>query len=403
MRRALVITIIIVITLSLLLVGNVLAHPAWGIVIDRNNQIYFSDIETIWKIDARGNLTVFRAGVSGRHTHEITLDENGILYGVDNSYEASTQRFISALWKMTPSGEFSYILAPTHNPPKGMTNTIDRAGNRYYVGQSDDSAREIFVLKRTPAGRVTTLAGNRKAGDKYRQAILYSIGSLAFGTSGTLYFTDNGNVHKVTMDGRLTLLAGDLAIDDPVGSPMTDSKATRLFGIILDTKDTAFVADYGNRRVLKIDSGGKVSTAATAEQPWSPTGVAWRDGNLYILESGFTPPSTYATRVRKLSPDGKITVLAAIGENLNSSVAENTPGGSSEATVNSTFGITLFYLSIGLGIFGHGGRALVAAQKNIELLRLRKVRSSYEILTPFNSSSLHHCYFSCEHSVVCPV
>lgn len=71
MTRASITTAIIV--LCLLPADSVSAHPAWGIVIDRNNQIYFSDIETVWKIDAQGKLTVFRAGVSGRHVHEITF------------------------------------------------------------------------------------------------------------------------------------------------------------------------------------------------------------------------------------------------------------------------------------------------------------------------------------------
>src|SRR5215207_4340804 len=175
--------VVAVILVLVFLGGRAVGHPAWGIAVDRNNQVYFSDLETVWKIDARGNLTAFRAGVSGRHVHDINLDESGNLYGVDNSYEPSTERFISALWKITPSGEFSYVLAPTHTPPKGMTIWKDHAGNSYYVGQSENAREVIFVLRRTPAGQVTTFAGNRKAGDEHRQAILYSIGGMAFGTN----------------------------------------------------------------------------------------------------------------------------------------------------------------------------------------------------------------------------
>src|SRR6185437_13328769 len=131
LMRALIITIAVIVMPCVLLAVNVSAHPAWGIALDRNNQIYFSDIETIWKIDAQGKLTVFRAGVSGRHVHEINLGEDGNLYGVDNSYEPATQRFIAALWTITPDGKFSYLVAPTSDPPKGMTNWKDAAGNRY--------------------------------------------------------------------------------------------------------------------------------------------------------------------------------------------------------------------------------------------------------------------------------
>jgi sugar lactone lactonase YvrE len=348
MTRALIITIAAIITLYVLLADSVSAHPAWGIVVDGQGQIYFSDIETIWKIDAQGKLTVFRAGVNGRHTHEITLDENNILYGVDNSYEPATQRSIAALWKITPSSEFSYVLAPTHNPPKAMTNWKDRAGNSYYVGQSDNTGREIFVLKRTPDGKVTTLAGNVKAGDEYRQVVLFSVGGMAFGTDGTLYFTDNSNVRKVTMDGRMTMLASNLPLENRAESPMPESPVTRLFGIAVDAQGTVFVADYGNRRVLKIASDGAISTVERAERPWSPTGVALKDGNLYILEFGFTPPSTYTPRVRKLSPDGRIRLLATIGENGNPAVGESTSGGVPER--GAEYKPSLLYVLLGVGV-----------------------------------------------------
>ena len=47
MTRALIITITAIIALWLLAADLVSAHPAWGIAVDRNNQIYFSDIETL--------------------------------------------------------------------------------------------------------------------------------------------------------------------------------------------------------------------------------------------------------------------------------------------------------------------------------------------------------------------
>jgi hypothetical protein len=351
MTRICLISITALFTLWLLSADIVSAHPAWGIVIDRNNQIYFSDIETVWKIDAQGKLTVFRAGVSGRHVHEINLDQDGNLHGVDNSYEPATQRFIAALWKMTPDGKFSYIVAPTHDPPKALTNWKDGAGNSYYIGESDNTGREIFVLKRTPDGAVTTLAGNRRAGDEYRQVALYNVGGTAFGSDGALYFTDNSNARKLTMDGTMTMLASNLAVENRAESSMPESSVTRLFGIAVDDHENVFVADYGNRRVLKITSGGAISTEARAEKPWAPTGVALKDGNLYILEFGFTSPGTYTTRVRKLSPDGKITLLATVGENINPAIGESSSGGSSERTADSRRRVLYVLLGVGVSIF----------------------------------------------------
>ena len=308
--------------------------------------------------------------------HDINVDESGNLYGVDNSYESSTRRFISALWKMTPSGEFSYILAPTHVLPKAMKIWKDRAGNRYYVGQRDNSGGEIFVLKRAPDGIVTTIAGNRRAGDAYRQTILYSIGGMAIGADDALFFTANNNIQKVTVDGRLTMVASALAIKNAAGTPVPEGEGIRLFGIAVDKKDSVFVADHGSRHVLKIEAGprqiGKsgeklkeqtgrsviqpgISTVMRTEEPWSPTGVASKDDNIYVLESGFAPPTSYATRVRKLGPDGRITVLASVGENVAPVRSENIPDPEPKSADNSRSRMAYFLAAVVLGIAGAGG------------------------------------------------
>lgn len=349
MRRALINTITVIITSCAFLAGGVSAHPAWGIVVDRNNQIYFSDLETVWRVDAQGKLTVFRAGVGGRHTHDLNIDEDGNLYGADNSYEPSTQRFFSAVWKMTPAGSFSYLLAPTDDPPEGTSIWRDRDGNTYHATNYPE--RELLVLKRTPDGDVTALVGSSNAVRGYRQGVPYSVGGMAFGADGALYFTDGSNIRKVTTDGRVTMLARDVAPENPTHSPTPESQVTRLFGIAVDAQGNVFAADNGNRRVLKVTSGGTISTVARAEQPWAPTGVALKDGNLYILEFGFTPPSTYTPRVRKLSPEGRITMVAAVGENADPAAGESTSVVSSERSSESRARMPYFLLGVGAGVF----------------------------------------------------
>jgi hypothetical protein len=349
MTRALIITIKGIFTLCVSLAASVSAHPAWGIVVDRNNQIYFSDLETIWKIDAQGKLAVFRAGVSGRHTHDLNIDGDGNLYGADNSYEPSTQRFFSAVWRMTPAGGFSYLLAPTDDPPEGTSIWRDRDGNMYHATNYPE--RELLVLKRTPNGNVTVLVGSSNVLREYRQGVPYSVGGMAFGADGALYLTDGSNLRKVTTDGSMTMLARDLALENPAESPLPASPATRLFGIVVDAQGNVFAADNGNRRVLKVTQGGAISTVARAEKPWAPTGVALKDGNLYILEFGFTPPSTYTPRVRKLSSDGRITLVATVGENGNPAVGESTSGGDSERPPESRAGMAYLLSGVGAGIF----------------------------------------------------
>src|SRR3954464_2727058 len=113
MRRFAIVTVLTVVPACFALATRAHARPPWGIVADGRGRIYFSALETIWKVDERGRLNVFRPGVEGRHTHELTLGEDGNLYGEDLTYEPAGERWITAVWKMTPSGELSYLLAPT--------------------------------------------------------------------------------------------------------------------------------------------------------------------------------------------------------------------------------------------------------------------------------------------------
>ena len=147
------------------------AHPPWGIAADGRGVVYFSALETVWKIDESGRLSVFRPGVSGRHTHELTLDEGGNLYGEDLTYEPAGERWITAVWKATPSGEVSFLLAPTDSPPRGTSIWRDREGNTYSV-QSDNPARELLLLKRGPGGQVSLLMGGKTSFERGRQVIL---------------------------------------------------------------------------------------------------------------------------------------------------------------------------------------------------------------------------------------
>lgn len=210
MFRVSVTAISVVIAVLALLSVNVLAHPAWGIVVDKQGQVYVSDLDTVWKIDTQGRQSVFRAGISGRHIHELTIDEAGDIYGEDLSYEPSTQKYTSAIWKMTLAGVFSYILEPTSNPPKGMSIWRDRRGNTYTVVQTDDSARDFLILKRTPGGDVTTLVSSQKAVNQFSQVVLYSLGGITFGADGSLYLTDRTNIQKATTDGIVTTLARNI-------------------------------------------------------------------------------------------------------------------------------------------------------------------------------------------------
>ncbi|HJQ30609.1 MAG TPA: hypothetical protein VJ866_00440 [Pyrinomonadaceae bacterium] len=326
MARTSVKTLLTAAAVLFVLVSELSAHPPWGVAVDPQSQVYFSDLETVWKIDARGRLSVFRAratGEGGRHTHELNCDEAGNVYGEDLTYEPGTEHYIAAVWKMTPAGVFSYVVAPTDDPPKGMSIWRGRDGSTYATLRRDPTS-EQFLLKRSPEGTVNVLAGDREAAERVKQVLLYGSGGMAFGADGTLYFVDGASLMKMTPDGVVSALARDIPGEGADGvnganAPQGSASAPRpgLLGIAVDASGNVYAADLGGRRVVKVTPRGEVSTLWRSEQPWLPTGVAVRGGDVYVLEAGAPRGSHLSARVRKLSPDGRATLLATAGENVS--------------------------------------------------------------------------------------
>jgi hypothetical protein len=318
---------ILVVVVFLLWSASVIAHPASGIVRDRAGNIYFSDLETIWKIETGGKLSVFRPGVSGRHVHELAIDEQDNIYGADLSYES--EKFVSDIWKMTPAGKFEYLLEPTDKPPRGMSIWRDGEGNNYLIDQNNHTKTQTLLLRRTASGEVMTLAGGAygHADGKGTAAKFSSVGNLAFGPDGSLYLTDGATVRRVAMDGTVTTLAKNLDARTAADKPtLFGGSYGDLAGIAVDSEGNVFAADAGNRRLFKISREGKTEIVLRTDPPYFPNGVvAGPGGELYVLEISFTPPGSWGLpRVRRLSADGKSTILATVGVETGSA---NSPTG----------------------------------------------------------------------------
>lgn len=303
--------------LSMFLPGTTQAHPASGIVVDRAGNIYFSDLETIWKWDKQGQITVFREGERGRHVHELSIDDQDNIYGADVSYNPSTKGWISDVWRMTPDRKFNYLLEPTEHPPRGWSIWQDGAGNMLFIEQNNHTKRETLLLRRTPAGIVTTLAGGPygQADGKGNQAKFSSVGGMSLGSDGSVYLTDGESLRKVTMDGTVTTLARNLKARTSGDSPrLFADNDGGLAGLTVDPAGNVYVADSGNRRLLKVNNEGKVDIILRSEPPYFPTGVTAAGGILYVLEVGLTLPGAWSgPRIKRIDGDGKVTILATVG------------------------------------------------------------------------------------------
>ena len=303
---------------------EVSAHPQTGIVVDRAGNVYYSDLETVWKIDLKGQRSVFREGVRGRHVHELSIDAHDNIYGADISYELSTERWISDVWKMSLSGKLTYLIEPTTNPPRGASMWLDRHGNMYRVDQNNHLKEETLLLRRTPEGVVTVLAGGAygQADGKGTAARFSSVGGMFLSADDSIYLTDGTSVRKVASDGTVTTLARGLDFKTPEDDPRLFASGGGLAGLTVDSEQNVYVADAGRRRLLKIDRQGQVSVVLRNEPPYFPNGVAAVGGSLYVLEVGLTLPNASSpARVRKITSDGKSTIQASSGEAKDISLA----------------------------------------------------------------------------------
>jgi hypothetical protein len=282
--------------LALTVIATAQAHPSWGIVVARDGTLFFSDLEAIWKFD-HGKLTKVREGVHGRHIHDLTLDHEGNLLGRDDR-----------LWRMTPDGHWKYLSSPDS---RGAAIRMDHVGNLYSVEQNNNTKSRTVLLKGTPAGDLSVLAGGAYGhrDGKGTNARFSNIVAMSWGPDGALYLTDGGTIRRVTLDAKVRTVASGLG---RAQSP--NFLWESVMGLAVRGDGTIYVADFGNRRIMKISAGGNVSIFAEEQPPWSPTGVAIAEqGDIYTLEFAFVPPRIWSgPRVRRIRPDGTATTIASV-------------------------------------------------------------------------------------------
>jgi hypothetical protein len=304
-------------------VGSIYSHPAWGIVVDSQKQVYFSDLETVWKIDQQGNLSIFREGESGRHVHDLAIDAEGNLYGLDNSYNAQTQKSPRSIWKMTQGGEFSYLVPPTEDLPPGKSIWKDSAGNTYSVEPFNNEKKETKIIKQTPDGTTSLLAGGKYGyRDEQKEAAEFTvITDMAFGRDNTIYVTNDDKIRKIDNSGIVTTVYRE---ENPSKNQNNLEPFSRLFGLTVDEQNNVYAADFYNNRLLKISPNGKVSPILNSDTDWSPIGVAASGNEIYVLEARpYASTAHTGNRVVKIASDGKPMVMASMEESVKPKNALN--------------------------------------------------------------------------------
>ena len=201
---------------------------------------------------------------------------------------------------------------------------VDEPGNLYIV-----EFRNLRVRKVSPAGIISTVAGNGLRGDSGDGGLAIDASfdspiNVAVDSAGNLFIADYNNhrVRRVDSTGVVSTIAGtgDCCFTGD-GVPATSATLFFPHGIAFDGEGNLYIADSVNQRIRMVDSEGIISTVAgNGAQGFSgdggpaihatlnePFGVAMDSArNLYIADH-------YNLRIRAVNPEGIITTIAGNG------------------------------------------------------------------------------------------
>ncbi len=295
------------------------AHPANGIAIDRNGNVYFADVAktTIWKLDADGKLTAY---VENSWTHGIQLETDGTLY-YERELEVSGVAPCE-LNRITPSGKREKVIPPAKNRADFSGAPFVRLGDGSVLFahsiRDDEGRGRAAIRRRGPDGKITTLAG-AKQGPLYvdgaaHQATFRMITDMKLGPDGQIYLLDRDRLRRMSLEGRTDTLARDLLDKAPLDPPQKTGPPTtinRLYGLAFGAENNVFIAYHAGRRVIRVTPSGEVSSVLSAKRPWAPVGVAVGGGNLYVLEV-HDDLRAAGPRVRRLSSNGHLSTLVTV-------------------------------------------------------------------------------------------
>lgn len=154
---------------------------------------------------------------------------------------------------------------------------------------------------------------------------------ISVGSHSELYLVESGRhrARKVMPDGIISTVAGTIFLGgmdsgdgfSGDGGPGTNARLNDPRGIATDAAGNIFIADTANNRIRKVAPNGVITTIAGGKQPGfagdgGPAAEAKLrfpsdvkvdgQGNIYVADTG-------NLRVRKITPDGKISTVAGNG------------------------------------------------------------------------------------------
>ncbi|HTD07152.1 NHL repeat-containing protein [Undibacterium sp.] len=300
----------------------------------------------------QGNANGTGTAASFNYPEHIAVDTSGNVYVADSGN--------NLIRKVTPTGVVTTLAgsgiqgnangtgtAASFNNPGGVT--VDVSGNVYVA-----DFRNNLIRKITPAGMVTTLAGDgsHNSANGIGTAASFAFpGDVTVDAAGNVYVADVSNymIRKITPAGLVTTYAGIGSPALPLygNGPANTASFALPDSVAVDALGNVYVADTGNNSIRKITAAGMVSSLAgdlyansgsangtgTAATFSAPTGVAVdASGNVYVSDSG-------NNLIRKITAAGVVTTIA---------------GNASDTSINGTGTAAGFRNPVGVAVDSSG-------------------------------------------------
>ncbi|NUM55935.1 MAG: hypothetical protein HUU46_20030 [Candidatus Hydrogenedentes bacterium] len=289
------------------------AHPGSGIVADASGDVYFSDTgHGIWKVTSDGAVS----SPSQARGHFLAIDPQG----------AFAQKHFSHLERddVTVAARGPGLLVGTSYP---ITVGTDGA---FYYPQVRGKGR-VKLMRMPPGEKAQLFAELPPAKEKSytgEEVAAEWVWGMAAGPDGSIYYTEKHAVRKVAPDGKVSTAADNVKVPDCEHPPaVTESHVEPgLYGIAVADDGSVYVAAAACSALLKIAPDGTVSVALRATDGWSPQGVVVAGTTVYVLEYDYIKTDKredWLPRVRKLAPDGNVTVIAEIDPEARHAAAKS--------------------------------------------------------------------------------